>query len=310
MLTGQSRFNADRSGTQVAWRPDAGSRGAGGETTAESAPPIPVANPALATAATPQQPAGLHWNHVKAHRWDALWYFCGAHPSGFSTTATLRAEGFTDPARVSWFVRQGADKVYAPGGFEGPELTLHSSAGSRRADDVHVEVQESAPDGTVTTHLGTMTVRAPHRLRQEWTAEPGGCPPGLAGSAGCTGLTSEINYRILDNFGGTIVGATVNELFPSAPVADQPNNWTLSTITSGSAWRNTNGTFTDTLFKCCGSPAPVPPADTHWGDKVLHQTHEFYVGSATPGQGCLVQRHTLQYYRGTADHEDIHSPVR
>jgi hypothetical protein len=246
---------------------------------------------------------------VKSHTWDAFWYFCREHPSGFSTTATLRAVGYADPTRLSWFVRQGADKVFAPGGFEGPEIVLHSSAGSTRADDVHIEVQESAPDGTVTSHLDRITVRTPRRLRQEWTAEPGGCPAGIPGTAGCPGLTSQLNYRIFDNVGGTIVGATVNELFPSTPIADQPNNWTGSAITSGSAWRNTNGTFTDTLYKCCGTPAPVPPSSAQWGDKVFHQTHEFYVGSATPGHGCLVQRHTLQFYRGTADHEDIHSPV-
>ena len=36
---------------------------------------------------------------------------------------------------------------------------------------------------------------------------------------------------------------------------------------------------------------------------------EFYVGSTTPGRGCRVQRHTLQFYRGYADQEDIHSPA-
>lgn len=278
-----------------------------------TAPPpsgvVPVATLPAARGGAPPG-AGLTWRHVKSHAHDALWFFCGERPSGFSTTATLRAEGFSDPDRVDWFVRRGADKVFAPGGFRGPELVLHSGAASARPDDVEVEVQETAPDGSVASHLGTMTVRAPHRLRQEWTAEPGGCPPGVPGSAGCPGLTSEIHYRVIDNVGGTIVGATVNERFPTAPVADQPNNWTGATITSGTAWRNTDGTFTDTLFKCCGTPAPVPPSSPQWGDKVFHQTHEFFVGSATSGRGCLVQRHTLQFYRGTADHEDIHSPVR
>ena len=253
------------------------------------------------TATATAQPAqatpsgGLSWELVKSHQWDALWFFCGEHPSGFSTSVRLRAVGYSDPARVSWFVRQGADTVYAPGGFTGPEITLHSSAGSRRAGDVHIEVQETMPDGTVTSHLGDLTVRKPHRLHQEWSTEHNTCPPWDAAGAGCPSLWSEINYRIFDNVGGTIVGATVNELFPGPVVADQPNHWSAATITSGTSWPNTNGTFTDNLYKCCGIPPPVPPSSPQWGDAVYHEPQEFYVGSEAPGKGCRVQVHTLQF---------------
>jgi hypothetical protein len=210
---------------------------------------------------------------------------------------------------VEWFVRQGADKVYAPGGFSGPEITLHSGAGSQRPDDVHIEVQERMPDGAVTSYLGRLTVRKPHRLLHEWSSDHASCPPWDPSPATCPSFWSEISYRVLDNVGGTIVGATVNERFPGPAVDDQPNHWTGAPVTSGTSWPNTNGTFIDNLYKCCGIPAPVPPSSPNWADKVYHEPHEFYVGSTTSGRGCRVQVHTLQFYRGFADHENIRSPA-
>lgn len=260
--------------------------------------------PAAATAPT------LRWEHVKRHRWDALWFFCGEHPAGFSTDATLRAQGYSNPNNLQWFVRQGADKVYAPDGFDGPEITLHSSAGSRRRDDVHIEVRERMPDGSTTSYLGRLTVRKPHRLRQEWTSDHAACPAWAGCPAGCSAYWSELNYRILDNVGGTIVGATVNERFPGAKTNDQPNNWVNpAAFVTVPFWRNTRGIFTDNWFVSCGNPAPVAPGHGNAADRVDHMPHEFYVGSTTPGRGCRVQRHTAQRYRGFADHINIQSPA-
>lgn len=281
-------------------------RGAGAppETTPPETTPAETTPPAAAPAG-----AGLDWQQQRRHRSDALWYFCGEHPAGFSTTATLRASGYTDPGRVEWFVRQGADKVYAPGGYRGTEITLHSSAGSRRADDVHVEVQETLPDGSVTSHLGRLTVRKPHRLILRGTTDHSTCPPWERSHGTCASLWSEVAYRIVDNVGGTIVGATVNERFPGPVVHDQPNRWTAATMTAGTAWPHTDGTFVDNLYKCCGIPTPVGSASPQYGDPVYHEPQEFYVGSTVPGRGCRVQRHTLQFFRGYADHEHIRSPA-
>lgn len=284
------------------------SRGAGSEASAPSPLSVseaaPEARDHAASAAT-----ALRWQHVKQHRWDALWYFCGEHPSGFSTRATLRADGYTNPGNVEWFVRSGADKVYAPGGFSGPEITLHSSAGSQRPDDVQIEVQEQLPGGAVTRYLGQLTVRKPHRLVQEWTSDHTACPPWDPSPANCPSLWTEISYRVLDNVGGTIVGATVNERFPGPTTHDQPNFWAAAAVTSGSSWPNTNGTFIDNLYQCCGTPAPVPPSSPNWADNVYHEPQEFYVGSTVSGRGCRVQVNTLQFYRGYADHENIRSPA-
>jgi hypothetical protein len=251
----------------------------------------------------------LRWKYVKQHRWDALWYFCGEHPSGFSTSATLRAEGYGDPDRLEWFIRHGSDKVYAPNGFRGPEITLYSSAGSQQPDDVHIELQERLPGGATTSYLGHFTVRKPHRLIQESTTDHTSCPPWDPSPASCPAFWTEISYRILDNMGGTIVGGTVNERFPGPAVDDQPNHWRLATTTSGASWPKTNGTFVDNLYKCCGIPAPVSSASANWSDKVYHEPQEFYVGSTTAGRGCRVQVHTLQFYRGFAEHENIRSPA-
>jgi hypothetical protein len=271
----------------------------------------PAATPEAGPGTTPAAPAAtsLSWEFVKRHQWDALWFFCGEHPSGFSTTATLRAQGFANPDALEWSVVQGADKVFAPDGWHGREITLHSSDGSRRADDVHIEVAETLADGTVNRYEGRLTVRKPHRLRQESTGDTPGCPSG-AGPAGCPGYLSDITYRIFDNVSGTIVGATVNERFPGPVTNDQTNNWSGAAVVSGSNWPNTNGTFTDSLLKCCGTPAPLMnTADPQWSDKVFHMPHEFFVGSTTPGRGCRVQTHTLQFYRGFAAHESIRSPA-
>ena len=274
---------------------------------APAGPPGDIAETTPPATPPPAAAGSLRWRFIPQHRWDALWYFCGEHPSGFSITATLRAEGFTNPNNVEWFVRQGADKVYAPGGFSGPEIVLHSSEGSRRPDDVQIEVQERLPGGGGSSYQGGLTVRKPYRLRQEWSSDSTTCPdPSLVPHPA---IYSEINYRIIDNVGGTIIGATVNERFPSPPVNDQPNNWSTSPTTSTQNWPNTNGTFTDNLYQCGGTPAPVTTSSSQWGDKVYHMRQEFYVGSTTPGRGCRVQWHTLQFYRGYADQEGIHSPA-
>ena len=283
-------------------------------TSAEAAPvasePRRAGDAAASETTTASEGAGtLRWRHEKRHRWDALWFFCGERPSGFSTTATLRAEGYSDPDAVEWFVRQGADKVYAPDGFRGKTLTLHSSAGSVSPGDVHIEVQERLADGTVSSSLDYLTVRKPHRLIQESTTDHASCPPWDPSPASCVSFWSEIRYRVVDNVGGTVVGATVNERFPGPAVDDQPNYWRGATVTAGGSWPNTNGTFVDNLYKCCGVPSPVTSSSASWGDKVYHEPQQFYVGSTVSGRGCRVQSHTLQFYRGFADHEGIRSPA-
>jgi hypothetical protein len=120
---------------------------------------------------------------------------------------------------------------------------------------------------------------------------------------------TEIRYRILDNMSGTIVGATVNENFPGAPTADQPNNWPNPAVfTTVPFWRNTNGKFVDNWFTSCGTPAPAPGGPTA-GTGVDRMPHEFYVGSDTPGRGVRVQRHTAHRYLGFARHEGITTPA-
>ena len=198
-------------------------------------------------------PPPLSWTHQLRFPHDALWYFCGEHPRGFSTRATLRATGFRDSSQVEWFVTEGADKVYAPGGFRGSEITLRSSAESRRRDDVAIEVRERTRSFT-----GRLTVRKPHRLRLNSNPDQAACPPWAACTAGCPVYWTQIGYRVLDNVGGTIVGATVNENFPGPKTNDQPNNWVSPAgFITTPFWRNTNGTFIDNWFVFCGNPAPV-----------------------------------------------------
>jgi hypothetical protein len=259
-------------------------------------------------AAGPTTAPALSWSPVLRHRYDALWYFCGENPLGFSTQMRLRASGSANPERLEWFCREGADKVYAPGGWRGPEIVVHSSGGSRRRNDVVIEVRDG-PEDTAPSYTGRLTVRKPHRLIQRGIADHASCPPWAGCPAGVPAYWSEITYRVVDNVGATIVGATVNERFPSGKTNDRPNNWGgPATFSTRPYWPNTNGTFVDHWFRYGGTPAPDPNGPNH-AQAVDHMAHEFYVGSRTPGRGCRVQRHTAQRYRGYADHENIVTPA-
>ncbi|MFL6331858.1 MAG: hypothetical protein ACJ754_00785 [Pyrinomonadaceae bacterium] len=159
-----------------------------------------------------------------------------------------------------------------------------------------IGAQETLADGTVNTYLGQLTVRKPHRLQQEWQSEHFSSPPGSVGGAGCPGLWTEIAYRVFDNVGGTIVGATVNERFPGPTTNDQPNNWGSSAITSGASWPNTNGTFVDNLFKCCGTPPPSSPAPTPTGVTRSYTCRTSSTWAARrpgTGAGCRLTRSSI-----------------
>ncbi len=275
---------------------------------ASAAPTAPATAPAAAPpAAAPAAPA-LSWTHVLTHRYDALWFFCGEHPSGFSITAHLQAAGAGNPAALRWRVTQGADKAEFDGAPSGADVTVKSKAGSARANDVEIEVAEGTGP-TARSYLGRLTVRKPDRLIARAITDHAACPPWAACGA-CPAYWTELGYRIVDNVSGTIVGATVNENFPSAKVNDQANNWVNpAAFATVPFWENTNGTFVDNWFVSCGNPAPVAPGTPNAGQAVDHMAHEFYVGSKTPARGCRVQTHTAQRNLGMARHTNIVTPA-
>ncbi|HJQ29574.1 MAG TPA: hypothetical protein VJ827_09540, partial [Rubrobacter sp.] len=194
---------------------------------AEAAPAdagIP-STPAVEDAAgTAPASAGLSWSHVLQFPHDALWWFCGEHPTGFSTTARLRATGFSDPSLLSWRITLGGDKVAFRGAATGEEVSVRSTAGSTRAGDVTIEVREGTGAGAP-TFSGNLTVRRPHRLIHRSDTDHGACPGWAACPVACPAYWTEIGYRVVDNVGGTIVGATVNENFPGAKTNDQLTDW-------------------------------------------------------------------------------------
>jgi hypothetical protein len=238
------------------------------------------------------------------HPSDALWFFCGEHPSGFSTSGTLRSSGGTDPTKLTWSITGGADKVEFAGPATGAEVNVNSKKGSATTDDVSIKVQDGAA-----SHTGKLTVRKPHLLLAREVIDQGSCP---RWATGCTlpAFWSQLDYRIVDNVGGTIIGATVNENFPSAKVNDQANNWSSpADFISSPTWPNTDGTFVDDWAHWGGTPPSVTPTEPNAGEKVDHMAHEFFVGGPTPGKGCRVQKHTAQRFRGMARHEGIVSPA-
>jgi hypothetical protein len=247
---------------------------------------------------------------VKTHKSDALWYFGGEHPLGFSTTVGLEARGFTNAADLVWKITAGADKVSFAAPPAGSDVRLRSTAGSIRADDVLVELREGSAAGAP-SFTGNLSVLKPHKLLMRGApVDVAGSPPWAGAPAGVPGYWTRIGYRVVDNLGGTIVGATVNENFPSAKVDDQPNNWEApADFITTPFWPETDGTFVDHWFQFGGVPAPVGPAAATAGQAVDHMDHEFYVGSETPALGCRVQRHVTHRYLGIARHEGIVSPA-
>jgi hypothetical protein len=270
-----------------------------------------------ASGATPEAEAAtstpaLSWAFVKTHTWDALWFFCGEHPAGFSTRVLLRADGYRDPTALTWSIPRGSDKIAFVGAPTGPEVHVTSTEGSTRLYDITVRVTEGAAAGAP-SHYGTLTVRKPHHLLPRFIRHHPNCPPPTVDAACPTGAAAhwtEFGYRVVDNVGGTIVGATVNENFPSAKADDQPNSWWRPVAApSAPDWRNTNGTFIDYWWVWGNAPLPVSPGDPHDNDSVDRTPHEFYIGSPTPGRGCRVQTHTAHRYLGHTVHEGIVSPA-
>jgi hypothetical protein len=276
----------------------------------ETAPQTETGMPPLTAA--PATTAVLSWTFLKTHPWDALWYFCGEHPSGFSTTVLLRAARFANAASLTWSIPHGGDKIEFSGGATGEDVRVSSKAGSARPDDITVRVTEGTSAGAP-SYDGTLTVRKPHRLLPRSMRHHPNCPPvavDRACPAGAAAHWTEFGYRIVDNVGGTIVGATVNETFPSAKVDDRPNSWWRPVAApSAPDWRNTNGTFIDYWWVWGNAPLPVHPGDPHDNDSVDRAAHEFFIGSPTPGRGCRVQTHTAHRYLGHTVHENITTPA-
>ncbi|HST57094.1 MAG TPA: hypothetical protein VLK84_00310 [Longimicrobium sp.] len=275
-----------------------------------AAPADPAQAGPLPPAPAPARAPTLMWTHVLRSAHDALWFFCGAKPSGFSTTARLRARGFGDPAQLSWQITRGSSRVAFDGAAAGEEVRLRSTAGSNVANDVTIQLREGT-GAAAATYVNTLTVRRPHRLVQRFTTDAAGCAAGFAACpATCASWHTDIGYRVEDNVGGTIVGATVNENFPGTRTSDQANNWvTPASFSTVPVWPQTNGTFEDHWMVWCGTPSPVAPTAANANTSVDHMPHEFYVGNTVPGSGCRVQTHTTHRYLGYARHEGIVTPA-
>lgn len=267
----------------------------------------PEETPDEAEAAAPA--AVLSWAQVLRFPHDALWFFCGEHPRSFSTTSVLRASGFSDPTHLRWRISIGPDKIAFQGPPTGEEVRVKSTEGSAHLNDIDVEVREGT-GATARRFTGSLTVRKPHHLLARGVpTDHGACPPWATGCV-APAYWTELGYRVVDNVGGTIVGATVNENFPGAKTNDQANDWeSPAAFSTTSFWRETDGAFVDNWFHFGGTPSPVAPGAPTAGQSVDRIPHEFYVGNETSGKGCRVQTHTAHRYLGFARHEGIRTPV-
>lgn len=240
---------------------------------------------------------------------NSLWYFGGETQAGFTTTARVRVQGYTNAADVRWQISRGADKVEFDGASTGAEVLVRGKAGSATAHDVQLDAAEG---GTNLLHL-PVTVRKPHKLETVGTPnDQGSCPAWVSGCHPPVWYT-RMTYRIKDNLNDTLSNVDVNEHFPGTKTDDVPNNWTspagFSTTPHWSPSSTSGGTFVDNWFVSGGNPSPVAPTAPNAGSSVDRLPHEFYVGSATPANGCRVQSHTAHRYLGYARHEGITTPA-
>jgi hypothetical protein len=300
---------------------DSGPTGSTPETTEPTTPNTPVTPATPTSPSTPQSSASLptpsshaelSWTQVLAFANDALWWFCGENPRWFSSTALLRAAGYTDQAALTWRITQGADKVAFQGPPTGPEVRLRSTAGSARADDVTVAVAEGTRAGAP-SFSGSLTVRKPHRQILEAHTPIDGCPPRDV-VANCVPPVhwDRFIYRILDNMGGTIIGAAHNESFPGPVKKDEDNDWPLpgepGMATGGVA--RTGGTVADDWVVSGNlSPLPVEIGDPRSRESVDHIPQQQFVGSDQSGKGCRVETHVMHRFLGETDVEDRRTPA-
>jgi len=255
---------------------------------------------------------------VQPLSWSAdwpLWFFCGEHPQGFTTTVTLSAS-ITGEGPITWDIITGGDKVAftgrgaTPRSATGMQVRLRSTEGSNRANDVAIRVSEGS-GATSKTYTGRMSVLKPHRLISSrfGVIGPRDRPWG-------SGFISFISYRMVDNLGGSIKGGTVNEQFETGTnlVA---NNWPVPNQIAGTDV-DRDGVFTDRIGVTGASartPAPqnpgpsrVPPSSLS-GQRVDVIRQEFFIGSLTAGRGCSVQRHDFVRFIDHGRHENIVSPA-
>jgi hypothetical protein len=152
-----------------------------------------------------------------------------------------------------------------------------------------------------------LEIDTPNRLVQESVDDVGFTNP--------VGFLSNVTLQLWSKCGQKMFDIAMNEVFTGIG-RDMTNDWGGAPPTSN--WSKMNGyTFTDGIgFACSGcTPAPEWPGPLQTPPKSLSTTkvkwhaQEFRSGSATSGNGVLVQADTQQLYVDHGRQENVTTPV-
>ena len=119
---------------------------------------------------------------------------------------------------------------------------------------------------------------------------------------------SQIYWLPKDQFGDTMIGVSANETFGTftSSAAHPTENWPQPEARGGSL--NANGFFEDTfwvkdILGALNPPLVFPQQGALTQDLIQSAPQSYFVGSVTPGQGCLLKTGTILYYIDHANHQ-------
>jgi hypothetical protein len=228
-----------------------------------------------------------------------LWWFDGENASNYDEEAKLTAWGGRPGATrgtFRWDVVRGAGIVDFQNNsnsmtrVDANRIGIKSTDASTTRGDVRVRCRWSL-GGRSKTLYHAFTVFAPNA----------GVGVARADNAVGAGFRTLYTIEVRDQFGTRLPRAIeVNETF-GAWVSDfAGENWPppaqVSAMSTASAQVNDRYEF-----DCAAcTPTTVNPGTAGAGTRVDHAIQEYRAGSLTAGDGRLIKRHTLQFFRGRA----------
>jgi hypothetical protein len=234
-----------------------------------------------------------------------LYYYCGA-PVEYDYLPEISAP--QQPPGTTWtWKTSSALNVQENTGTSQPDGYVIGVAGSSQLGSDWVQISYSLNGVTWDSPMhGSYTVLKPSTMARISTSN---LPAYYYNPNTQTyipdGYSTEIKYKLFDQLNDEMPSTGVNESFGTFVSDFAGENWPTPNATGKIT--DVNGQFPDTyhVYNLEGTfqPDPQGPSDPLGTTKVQHGSQAYYAGSSTPGQGCLIETGTLQYYLDHADHE-------
>jgi hypothetical protein len=223
-----------------------------------------------------------------------LYYFCGA-PVGVGNPQTVSVPSQPPGTKETWST-SAALTVTSDGEIKGV-------AGSSHAGWDWIQISYSLNGVTWTSPMhSNYTVFKPSTISRLGVMNATQLNPQTLTP---DGYYSRITYKLLDQFNDAMPNTNVNESFGNFTSDFAGENWPRPDVFGGPTFAD--GTFFDNLYiqdpEGIYNPSPQAPGTPLGTTKIFHGSHNYYAGSTTSGQGCLVGTGTLQYYLDHADQE-------